>query len=231
MTWITSHLRTNVVGYLALFVALSAGAYAAGLAPNSVKSKHIKDGQVQLSDIAGNSIEHSNVIDGRLLGHDFAPNSVTGQQVAENTLGEVPNATIAGHGGYGRQSGGPEAGTGCHPGTSDWVTCGTVALTPSAPARVLVTGRFTAVLGGDLGGGEALCRLGTSTTGGIPGTTVAVRVELNEDEREWVTIVGITHVFQPGNYSFGLDCKNASGEDEEAIIEGARVTAVAISPY
>ena len=38
---------------LALFVALSAGAYAAvSLDKNSVKSKHIKDGQVKDDDLA-----------------------------------------------------------------------------------------------------------------------------------------------------------------------------------
>lgn len=39
---IRTHLRSNVVGYVALFLALTAGAYAAGLPKNSVKSKQIK---------------------------------------------------------------------------------------------------------------------------------------------------------------------------------------------
>jgi hypothetical protein len=38
-------MRANVIGYVALFFALSAGAYAARLAPNSVKSKHIRTGR------------------------------------------------------------------------------------------------------------------------------------------------------------------------------------------
>jgi hypothetical protein len=42
---IASHIRANVVGYVALFLALGGVSYAAGLAPNSVKSKHIKNGQ------------------------------------------------------------------------------------------------------------------------------------------------------------------------------------------
>ena len=42
----------NMVSVIALFIALGAGAYAAGLAPNSVKSKHIVDGQVKQRDLA-----------------------------------------------------------------------------------------------------------------------------------------------------------------------------------
>jgi len=41
------HIRANVIGYVALFLALSAGAYAAGLAPNSVDSTHIVNGEVR----------------------------------------------------------------------------------------------------------------------------------------------------------------------------------------
>ena len=47
---IGKHLRGNVVGYIALFVALGMGtAYA--LDRNSVKSKHIAKSQVKASDI------------------------------------------------------------------------------------------------------------------------------------------------------------------------------------
>jgi hypothetical protein len=52
VTRIYSRLRSNAFGYIALFLALSASAYAAGLAPDSVKSKHIKDGQVKADDLA-----------------------------------------------------------------------------------------------------------------------------------------------------------------------------------
>jgi hypothetical protein len=64
-----------VVSTLALVVATSGGAYAAGLAKNSVKSKHIAPGAVQTSD----------------LGAD----AVTGDKVKEATLGKVPSAASA----------------------------------------------------------------------------------------------------------------------------------------
>ena len=70
---IRSHARQNIVGYLALFVALGGTtAYAAGLADDSVKSRHIVDGQVR--------------------GADLRDDGVTGTDVKESTLAPVPNA-------------------------------------------------------------------------------------------------------------------------------------------
>jgi len=59
---IREHLRANVVGYLALFVALSGTAYAASkigpsdIASNAVRSKHIKSKNVKTPDLANNSV-------------------------------------------------------------------------------------------------------------------------------------------------------------------------------
>jgi len=55
----------NVMASIAVFIALGAGAYAAGLAPNSVKSKHI------------------------------APDAAKGVDIDESTLSEVPSAQDA----------------------------------------------------------------------------------------------------------------------------------------
>lgn len=65
----------NVLGLIALFIALGAGAYAAGLAPDSVKSKHIKDGQVKSVDVQDDGL--------------------TGADIDEDSVGEVPSATGA----------------------------------------------------------------------------------------------------------------------------------------
>ena len=49
---IAEHIRSNVVSYLVLFVAVTVvPVYAAGLQKNSVKSKQIKDGQVKAVDV------------------------------------------------------------------------------------------------------------------------------------------------------------------------------------
>ena len=50
MQWLRSSLKScltaNVMATVAVFIAIGGGAYAAGLAKNSVGSKQIKDGQV-----------------------------------------------------------------------------------------------------------------------------------------------------------------------------------------
>ena len=75
----------NVVSVIALFVALGAGAYAAGLRPNSVKSKHIVNGQVKGQDVADDAVGSPEVID----------ESLGGQDIAEDTLPTVPTADNA----------------------------------------------------------------------------------------------------------------------------------------
>ena len=72
----------NVTATMALVVALSAGAYAAGLGRNDVKSKNIAPKAVKTSDLAAKAVKTAK------LGND----AVTGEQVAEATLGTVPNA-------------------------------------------------------------------------------------------------------------------------------------------
>lgn len=88
-----AHLRHNVVAYLALFVALGTGtAFAAekitskDIAPNAVKSKHLKNGQVKGADVAADAVTETKVADGSLGGADVADNSLTGADVDESSL-------------------------------------------------------------------------------------------------------------------------------------------------
>src|SRR4029450_11729727 len=60
------HIRHNVIGYLALFLTLSIGT-AWALERNSVRSKHIVNGEVKTVDLG--------------------PDSVTGAKVADDSLG------------------------------------------------------------------------------------------------------------------------------------------------
>ncbi len=82
-----THIRANIIGYVALFFALSTGAYAAGLADNSVKSKHIKDGQVTSNDVLDNSLAGSDIVESSLNGVPVSANTVGSGQVADNSLG------------------------------------------------------------------------------------------------------------------------------------------------
>ncbi len=73
---ISNYLRDNVLGVLALFVALCAGAYAAGLPKDSVKSRQIKAGAVRQSDLAANSVIGEKVVDDSLTGSDVDESSL-----------------------------------------------------------------------------------------------------------------------------------------------------------
>src|SRR5688572_1321360 len=83
---ISGHLRSNVVGYVALFIALGGVTYAAGLAEDSVKSKQIKTGAVRSDEAKDNSLTGSDVADRSITGVDVAGDSLTGAEVAESTL-------------------------------------------------------------------------------------------------------------------------------------------------
>jgi hypothetical protein len=76
----------NVASTVAVFVALAAGAWAAGLPKNSVKSRQIKDGAVHAQDIHTDAVTGPKILHGELVGGDFAPDSLTGSEIDESTL-------------------------------------------------------------------------------------------------------------------------------------------------
>ncbi len=73
---ISRHIRTNVIGYMALFVALSSTAWA--LERNSVKSKQIKDGAIKSQDVGDQQIKSADVADNGLTGVDIDESSLSG---------------------------------------------------------------------------------------------------------------------------------------------------------
>ena len=71
---ISDHIRSNVVGYVALFVALSGTAWAANgplAGRNTVGSADIIPGQVTRSDIGLNAVNGARVANGSLTGVDI----------------------------------------------------------------------------------------------------------------------------------------------------------------
>jgi hypothetical protein len=63
-----------LVALVALFVALGGSSYAAiTLGKNSVRSKHIKNGQVKRADLARNAVTSAKVANSSLLANDFKP--------------------------------------------------------------------------------------------------------------------------------------------------------------
>ena len=121
---VSNHIRSNIVGYVALFVALSASAYAlpgsntvnsGDIVNNQVRSADIGDGQVATADLANGSVNSAKVANNSLTGADIGngrigaldlangsvgsgkvvDNSLSGADVAESTFGQVPSAQSA----------------------------------------------------------------------------------------------------------------------------------------
>lgn len=81
---VRKHLRANAVGYIALSLALGTStAWAATeLGRNTVRSRHIVNQQVKSIDLENGTIKAK----------DVEANALGGAQIAESTLGVVPDA-------------------------------------------------------------------------------------------------------------------------------------------
>ena len=97
MDWQSSRPRHGtVVAYLALFVALGGGAYAATLAPdNSVDSRAIVNGQVKRADLARRSVDASKLGAGAVVTPKLAAGAVTEEKLAPGAVTASRLATDA----------------------------------------------------------------------------------------------------------------------------------------
>jgi hypothetical protein len=111
---VSAHIRSNLVGYLALFVALSGSAYAANqvgskqIKRNAIKAKHIKDGKVggaeigdgavTAADLAAGAVTSVDVRDRSLIGADLRNGAIRAPQVANEALtgGEIQDGSLTG---------------------------------------------------------------------------------------------------------------------------------------
>jgi hypothetical protein len=84
---LAKHLTVaNVLCVVAVFIALGAAAYAAGLARNSVKSKQIKDGAVATQDLGDAAVTDAKLADGSVTGAKVADGSITGAKIADDSI-------------------------------------------------------------------------------------------------------------------------------------------------
>jgi hypothetical protein len=74
-----AHLRSNIVGYIALFFVFTGGAYAISIKKNSVGTKQIKDGAVAGVDVKDDSLTGTDV-DEATLSLPTGPRGATGPQ-------------------------------------------------------------------------------------------------------------------------------------------------------
>jgi hypothetical protein len=73
-----NHLRSQAIGYLALFVALGGTAYAVSLPPDSVGTAQLKSSAVTTDKLKRDSVTSARVKDSTLRAQDFAPGVLTG---------------------------------------------------------------------------------------------------------------------------------------------------------
>jgi hypothetical protein len=102
---VASHLKHNVVAYLALFVALGGtSAYAANqftgadVVDSSLTGADIQDLSIGPDDIGTNSVGTRVIKDGRVGNADLGPDSVTSDKVAPDALSgdDVANESLTG---------------------------------------------------------------------------------------------------------------------------------------
>jgi hypothetical protein len=94
---ISNHIRSNVIGYIALFISLTiAPAWAASLAPDSVKSRHIKDGQVKETDLHDDAVTSAKLAPASVTQDSFIVAAVNSSAIADGTVSfaDIDNTTV-----------------------------------------------------------------------------------------------------------------------------------------
>jgi hypothetical protein len=92
-----THIRSNVIGYIALFFALSTGSAVALSGSNTVFSDDIVDNEVKAADVrndtlAGGGLAAADLQASSVGTSEVANNSLNGGDINESLLGKVPNA-------------------------------------------------------------------------------------------------------------------------------------------
>lgn len=89
------HLQSNIVGYIALLVALGGTAYAAeniggeDIRNGSIGSGDIRNGSLKGKDVAANTIQGQDVRNNSIQSQDVGEDSIQGRDVSEATLSVV----------------------------------------------------------------------------------------------------------------------------------------------
>jgi hypothetical protein len=101
-----AHIKDNVVGYVALFFALTGGvAWAthpggantidsADIINNEVRSADIRDANVATPEIRTSAVTTGKIGDGEVRSADVLDDDLTGADVNESALGQVPDAGL-----------------------------------------------------------------------------------------------------------------------------------------
>jgi hypothetical protein len=90
-----SHVRHNVVGYIALFFALTGVAYAAALPKNSVGTAQLKRSAVTTPKVKKDAVTGPKLRANAVTGAKVKADSLSGVDIKEGALAKVPLATGA----------------------------------------------------------------------------------------------------------------------------------------
>jgi hypothetical protein len=82
---IRNHIRSNIIGYLALFFALTGSAVALD-GSNTVFSDDIVNGEVKAADIGTGEVGPADLLDGGVHAADLAANSVDNSKIATDAV-------------------------------------------------------------------------------------------------------------------------------------------------
>ena len=182
------------------------GLAAVDLGAASVGTSEVVKGALGSADLGDASLGSAEIADGSLTGADVGDNSLGGADIDESSLGQVPSALL---GGFGRTG----AAVTCDPDTATFETCAATEVISVPPgARALVFGYADATTDFNDDFGVGRCRLGTSSIGPVPSTTVLFQVFDEVAEFDADTLVAITPPLPPGPTSFGIDCNQEAGQ-------------------
>jgi hypothetical protein len=208
----------NVVASLALFIALGGSAFAAiALTNNSVRSKHIKNGQVRNPDLGRNAVTAQKVANGSLLADDFGPGQLpAGAQGLKGDKGDpgapgtpgtpgAPGETVVTSGNV------PMAATTGAGTTAALLTVGPITYTANCKDNGGSNFRLEIRLSSSEAGAVAASRNGHTNLTGTPqqfwfeeGTTE----ELSSQTQQVIRAGGDSHTADVivGTHAFGSDC-------------------------
>jgi hypothetical protein len=92
---IREHLRSNIVGYIALFCFAMSGTAIALDGSNTVFSDDIVNGEVKAADIGTSEVGPQDILDGGVHGAELSANSVDASKIATGAVGSDEIATDA----------------------------------------------------------------------------------------------------------------------------------------
>lgn len=210
----------NVVSLVALFVALSGGAYALTIPRNSVGAKQLKKNAVTAPKIKRNAVTSPKVRNDSLTGADIRNDSLTGGDLDERTFARVPSADTANSANTANTLGGQGASAFQTASASDArsdvaAPQGTISpalsatITTSAPRTLTAIASVT--VSADGGGNDNInCRINID---GVSGANQSTYITPNGlDDR---TTVPLTHALsvEAGTHTVLVQCGDGVGSN------------------